>query len=175
MKRSDLEHIIRAAGAIANDSEIVVVGSQSVLGEFPEAPMELLRSVEADIYPHHRPELADLIDGTIGEGSPFHHTFGYYGQGVGTDTAVLPTGWKRRVVRVLNSNTAGICGLCLEVHDLAISKYIAGRDKDREFTRCLAARGMTRRAELLRRLADTVLAPELARLVAGRIDADFKA
>lgn len=32
MKRSELEHIIRAAGSIANDSEIVVIGSQSILG-----------------------------------------------------------------------------------------------------------------------------------------------
>jgi hypothetical protein len=34
MKRSELEHLIRAAGAIADDREIVVIGSQSVLGQF---------------------------------------------------------------------------------------------------------------------------------------------
>ena len=48
MKRSDLEHLIRAAGAIAEDSEIVVIGSQSVLGQFPHAPTSLLASAEAD-------------------------------------------------------------------------------------------------------------------------------
>ena len=37
MKRSELEHIIRAAGAIANDREVIVIGSQSVLGQFPDA------------------------------------------------------------------------------------------------------------------------------------------
>jgi hypothetical protein len=175
MKRSDLEHVIQAAGAIADDNEIVVVGNQSVLGQFPEAPAELLRSVEADIYHHHRPELADLIDGTIGEGSPFHHTFGYYGQGVGVQTAVLPAGWKDRVIRVLNANTVGISGLCLDVHDLAISKYVAVRDKDRAFTRTLARCGIIRRADLLGRLADTVVRAEMFGLVAARIDADFNA
>lgn len=49
MTRSELEHLIRAAGSIADDSEIVVIGSQSVLGQFPDAPASLLASAEADV------------------------------------------------------------------------------------------------------------------------------
>jgi hypothetical protein len=45
MTRSELEHLIRAAGAIADDAEIVVIGSQSVLGQFPAAPTALLVKV----------------------------------------------------------------------------------------------------------------------------------
>lgn len=63
MKRSELEHVIRAAGSIANDSEIVVIGSQSILGQFPDAPATLLVSAEADVFPRNHPELADLIGG----------------------------------------------------------------------------------------------------------------
>jgi hypothetical protein len=33
------------------------------------------------------PDRADLIDGTIGELSPFHATYGYYAHGVGESTA----------------------------------------------------------------------------------------
>ena len=124
MTRSDLEHLIRAAGKIAGDRELVIIGSQAVLGQFPEAPGILSRSMEADLYPLSRPELADSIDGAIGEGSPFHQTHGYYAQGVGPDTATLPKNWKKRLVRIENSNTGGVAGLCLEVHDLAISKYV---------------------------------------------------
>ena len=62
MKRSELEHLIRAAGRIAGERDIVVIGSQSVLGQFPEAPMALLRSMEADLYPRSRPDLADKVD-----------------------------------------------------------------------------------------------------------------
>jgi hypothetical protein len=62
MKRSDLEHIIRAASEIADDSEIVVIGSQAILGSFPDAPAQLLVSMEADVYPKNHPERADLID-----------------------------------------------------------------------------------------------------------------
>jgi hypothetical protein len=85
MTRLQLEHIIRAA-AIANDPEIVVIGSQAVLGEFPAAPPELLVSMEADIYPRRHPELSELIDGSIGEGSPFQNTFGYFAYGIGPKT-----------------------------------------------------------------------------------------
>ena len=138
MKRSELEHLIRAAGRIAGGREIVVIGSQAVLGQFPDAPVALLASMEADLYPKNDPGLADKVDGAIGEGSRFHAQYGYYAQGVGPDTAPLPRGWQRRLVRIENSNTDGYAGLCLEVHDLALSKYVAGREKDREFTRELA-------------------------------------
>jgi hypothetical protein len=81
MKRRDLEHLIRAAGAIA-ESDLIVIGSQAILGQHPDAPAEALRSIEADLIPVQHPERWALIDGAIGEGSPFHETFGYYATGV---------------------------------------------------------------------------------------------
>ncbi len=173
MRRSDLEHLIRAAGSISGERELVIIGSQAVLGQFPDAPVALLMSMEVDLYPVARPELADKVDGAIGEGSQFHQTYGYYAQGVGPETATLPAGWKRRLVRVENLNTGNTAGLCLEVHDLAISKYVAGREKDREFTRELARHDMTDRATLLRRLAATRLDPAFAKIVKARIVRDF--
>jgi hypothetical protein len=174
MKRSELEHLIRAAGSIANDGEIVVVGSQSILGQFPDAPSALVVSAEADIFPLNHPELADLIDGSIGEGSAFHEQFGYYAQGVDERTSTLPRGWRTRLVRVVNPNTRGVVGLCLEVNDLAISKYVAGRPKDLEFTRELAEQGMTNAETLLARSVETDMPMELRNLVKARIERDFK-
>jgi hypothetical protein len=173
MRRSDLEHLIRAAGRIAGERELVIIGSQSVLGQFPDAPVALLMSMDVDLYPRAHPELADKVDGAIGEGSTFHQTHGYYAQGVGPETATLPRGWQRRLVRVDNSNTDGYAGLCLEVHDLAISKYVAGREKDREFTRELARHKLIDRALLEKRLAATRLDPAVAKLVKARISRDF--
>jgi hypothetical protein len=172
MKRSELEHLIRAAGSIANDPEIVVIGSQAILGQFPNAPTPLLVSAEADLFPLHHPELADLIDGSIGEGSQFHEQFGYYAQGVGERTAVLPKGWRDRLVRIENANTRGVAGLCLEVHDLAISKHVASREKDLEFTRELARQGMTDSKVLLARLKETDVAQELRKVIEARIRRD---
>ncbi len=151
----------------------MIIGSQAVLGQFPDAPLALLRSMEGDLYPRKRPVLADKVDGSIGEGSRFHEQFGYYAQGVGPDTATLPRGWQRRLVRIENANTVGYVGLCLEVHDLALSKYVAGREKDLEFTRELARHAMTGKKTLLERLAVTRLDAALARIVRGRIERDF--
>jgi hypothetical protein len=173
MKRSELEHLIRAAGRIAGERELVVIGSQAILGQFPDAPAALLRSMECDLYPRKRPKLADKVDGAIGEASKFHEQFGYYAQGVAPDTATLPGGWQHRLVRVENANTRGYAGLCLEVHDLAISKYVAGREKDLEFTRVLARHGMTEKKTLLTRAAATKLDAALTRAVRGRIERDF--
>jgi hypothetical protein len=133
MQRHELEHLIRAAGAITGAGEIVVIGSQSILGARPNAPASLLRSSEADLFTLRDPKDADLIDGSIGEGSPFHETFGYYAQGVWEDTAVLPEGWKDRLVSISNENTRGVVARCLEPHDLAVAKLVAGREKDLDF------------------------------------------
>jgi hypothetical protein len=38
MTRAELEHIIRAAAGNVNARDIVVIGSQSILGSYPDAP-----------------------------------------------------------------------------------------------------------------------------------------
>ncbi|MBX3250915.1 MAG: hypothetical protein KF901_27300 [Myxococcales bacterium] len=169
MKRHQLEHLIRAAADIADDDEIVVIGSQAILGQFPDAPEVLVVSNEADVYPRNFPERADLIDGTIGELSPFHDTYGYYAQGVGERTAVLPLGWEARLVMVKNPNTRGAAGLCLEVHDLAISKLVPWREKDQRFLRGLVDHRMVTREVLDQRLATTSVEPAVREAVEARI------
>jgi hypothetical protein len=151
--RKQLEHLIRAAAVIADDDEIVVIGSQAILGQFPEAPEPMRVSVEADLFPRNHPERADILEGSIGELSPFHETFGYYAQGVGEETARLPQGWQERLVVIQNENTRGARGLCLEIHDLLVSKTIAGREKDLAFLQVAAEHRMADLEILLRRLA----------------------
>ena len=174
MTREQLEHVIRAAAAIAGVQDIVVVGSQSILGMYPDAPKELLVSQEADVYPKEHPERGDLIDGSIGEGSPFQRSFGYFAHGVDDTTAILPRGWESRLVVVDNGNTSGARGWCLEANDLAIAKYIAGREKVLDFTRTLARYGMTNYDVLLTRLESTKLNDGLRTVVKTRIQADFQ-
>lgn len=155
MKRSELEHVIRASATITDDDELIVVGSQAILGQFPDAPDELCVSTEADIYPKNLPERWELIDGSIGELSPFHETFGYYAQGVEERTATLPAGWQARLVAVRGPGTRGATGWCLEVHDLVASKYVAGREKDRRYVQAAARHGLVDR-ETLRARIDTL-------------------
>lgn len=142
MRRAELEHLIRAAAAVTNEYEIVVIGSQSILASVPAPPPELMQSMEADCYPMRHPELADLIDGAIGELSPFHERFGYYAQGVGPETAVLSDGWQERLVKLQNEQTDLKLGWCLEPHDLAAAKLVAGRDKDGPFVATMLRHGI---------------------------------
>ncbi len=128
-----MEHIIRASAGNADCEDIIIIGSQAILGSYPDAPASLLRSMKADVFPLQKPEDAILIDGAIGELSLFHATFGYYAHGVAEDTAILPEDWKSRLVPIKNVNTRGCTGWCLEMHDLAVAKLIAGREKDMVF------------------------------------------
>ncbi|MHB8876035.1 MAG: DUF6036 family nucleotidyltransferase [Myxococcaceae bacterium] len=171
MTRAQLEHVIRAAADIADDDEVVVIGSQAILGQFPDAPPELLRSVEADVFPKNHPERWDLIDGSIGELSPFHDTFGYYAQGVGEETATLPRGWRGRLVPIRNANTRMATGWCLEIHDLLLSKCVAWREKDREFIAAALKHGLASVEQLKARLAELELSGSLREEVKRRVDA----
>lgn len=171
MNRQQLEHVIRAAGDIANDDDIVVIGSQSILASHPDAPQVLLASTEADVYPRNHPERADLIDGCIGEGSPFHETYGYYAQGVGETTAILPSGWKDRLVGLRNDNTRGVTGWCLDPHDLVVAKTIAGRDKDLVFLRAAVDAGLVQVELLLARLATVIVEDPRREAARARIEA----
>lgn len=168
MTRQQLEHLIRAAGAIAEARELVILGSQAILGSHPDAPAELLVSQEVDMYPLEAPARADLIDGTIGEISPFHEQFGYYAHGVSPDTAVLPARWQKRAVAIRNERTHGVTGICLHPTDLAISKLAAGRDKDIAFVRGLLKHRLLYPAEI------TALLPELPPDQADRVAAALK-
>ena len=150
MKRSQLEHVLRAAAAIAQENTFVVVGSQAILMAFPHAPDELLVSREIDLYPALHPEKSDLIDGAIGAMSSFEQTFGYYADGVGPETAVMPDDWHtREKLYYLGEVTV----ICPEVHDLAVSKCVAGRDKDADFIRALFRHKMIEASIMLERIA----------------------
>jgi hypothetical protein len=135
----------------------VIIGSQAILGAYPDAPEELLASIEADVFPKDCPANSILIDGAIGERSIFHETFGYYAHGVDETTATLPAGWRERLVRVENENTRGAIGWCLEPHDLAVSKLVAGREKDLTFVAGLLRHRLANPETLRERLAVTPL------------------
>ncbi len=173
MKREEFEHAIRAAGAVLGVSELLVIGSQalhaSVAGELPP---EASRSVEVDVAAMDDTDgrKADLIDGSIGEASMFHATFGYYAQGVVETTAMLPAGWRDRLVRFETLGTNGVVAWCLETHDLWISKAIAGRPKDIEFCRALGDASLVDGERLRDRLAKVQVLDERVRsTVAARI------
>lgn len=172
MKRAEFEHTIRAAGAVLGVHEVLVIGSQALHASVPgDLPEEASRSVEADIAALEDVDgrMADLIDGAIGEASMFHETFGYYAEGVVSSTAVLPSGWRERLVRFQTPATAGVIAWCLEVHDLWLAKAVAGRPKDLEFCAALKRVGLVRVTALEERLPFIAMDDRVRTAVAARI------
>ena len=145
MKRDEFEHVVRAAADVVDD-DVVVIGSQAILAEHPDPPEELLRSVELDVFPRTKLEAAVEIDGAIGDGSPFHETFGYYAHGVGPESLTAPAGWENRLVRVelpaAQRKGGTIIAWCLERHDLVLAKLAAGREHDLAFVRVAINAGL---------------------------------
>lgn len=175
MTREQFEHAIRAAGAVLGVSELLVIGSQAIHGSVDgDIPAEAMRSIEVDLAVRGDREgrQADLIDGSIGEASMFHETFGYYAQGVIESTAVLPAGWQERLISFTTPRTGGVVARCLELHDLWISKAIAGREKDLEFCRSLLNRGLVEPSMLRDRLQHvSSLDPATRELISARMSA----
>lgn len=175
MTRKELEHIIRAAGAIADVDRVIILGSQAILAQYPELSEKsesdkvllsvedreiLFRSVETDIMIPDSVEKTELVEAAIGEFSMFHDTFGYYAQGVDLTTSKLPSGWEDRLVVICNENTNGVAGLCLEIHDLIISKLYAGRPKDFEYFKSAIRLGLLSKETLTERLKQTTMPDE---------------
>ena len=171
MRREQLEHAIRAACQIIDRTEVIVVGSQAILGTFREdqLPTEATMSIEVDILPiaennEETARLADLIEGVAGEFSSFETLHGFSIDGVDLQTSVLPEGWRDRLVRVQNANTAApsgeplFTGWCLDKEDLCAAKLCAYREKDRNFVAALLSAGLIDVTKLSERLA-TIMAP----------------
>ncbi len=120
-------------------------------------------SIEVDILPiadtnAETARLADLIEGVAGEFSPFEELHGFNIDGVDLDTAVLPEGWRDRLVKVQNANTTApagspqFTGWCLDKEDLCVAKLIALREKDINFVGALLDHHLVDRVEIGRRL-----------------------
>ena len=165
MRRDQLEHAIRTACQIIGRPEVIVVGSQSILGTFREdqLPADATMSVEIDILPiaddnAETERLADLIEGVAGEFSPFEELHGFSIDGVDLSTSALPTGWRGRLVKVQNANTAApggeprYTGWCLDKEDLCVAKLCAFREKDRNFVAALVRSTLVDREIILARL-----------------------
>lgn len=120
-------------------------------------------SRECDILPiaetnEETARLADLIEGVAGEWSLFEEQHGFGIDGVDLTTVILPDGWRSRLVKVQNANTAAtsgrpqFTGWCLDPHDLCAAKLCAGREKDTNFVKALLAARLIHRDVLRERL-----------------------
>src|SRR5262249_54731683 len=149
-------------------SDILVVGSQAILGSYreDELPEVAWLSIEADLAffdPERGQQKADEVDGAIGELSHFHETYRYYAQGVDLKTAKLPDGWEQRLVPFEPGSAEPARAKCLDKHDLVISKLVAMREKDQEFAEALLRANLVDLDVLKERAAGLSCVPPVVR------------
>lgn len=147
MKRSQLLDAISEVVDLIHQDQVLIIGSQAILGTWgeEELPGRVTLSVEVDVAPLRDTDderVATLIDVYLGEGSDFHRDRGFYVQGVGPRTAVLPLGWHERLTPLVVPGRPTVAGLCLERHDLCAAKLMRLEPKDCDFVAALAATGM---------------------------------
>jgi len=172
MKKQQVDHILRAAGRITGERQFVIIGSQSLRGKYPDVADDIVRSVEVDLIATRNPARTEWLN-AIGQDSPFHQNFGYYADPVEETTAILPKGWKERLASLPPGDTEGVSGLCLDPHDLAIAKYVAGRERDIVFNREIVARGLVAHERLLDLLNSTAIDDTVRDRVRASIAKDF--
>jgi hypothetical protein len=88
---------------------------------------------------------------------------------------MLPGGWRDRLVLISGENTRFVRGWRLDVHDLAIARYAAGREKALSFTEAPIRLGMVDKRTLLARLERTPIDSSLRELTWRRIERQFAA
>lgn len=156
MRREQLAHILRAASRITLRDDILVIGSQSILGTYAEGalPDEATVSEEADLVFLRATDRtpSDQVNVMIGELSDFHATHGVYAEGVERGVAILPLGWRRRAVTWHREDSRPASPRFLERHDLAASKLARGEEKDLRFVGALVDAGLLDPATVVERV-----------------------
>lgn len=142
MKKEQLLKLRRQISEIAEIEVPIIVGSQSLYAVTGDVPELVKRSIECDfLLLNAKPEIFRTIIAELGFASEFQEQFGYFADPLGLGTVVLPSDWQERL-QPLVDESGKIVACCLEIHDLAVSKLMAGREKDFEFLQEIFERGL---------------------------------
>ena len=133
VQKSELFELIGEVQAILSGELPVIVGSQATHALKDDPPEVALESIECDFILYGgKFEERERINRELGILSAFQRERGYYADALSLATVVLPSNWQDRL-QPLFTNDERLVAQCLEIHDLAVSKLVAGREKDLEF------------------------------------------
>ena len=138
-----LQHLLRSARALAEDRDLLVMGSASLLVPFPElgdGSSPLAATYDADLLPDPFDELTGtMLEEALGEDRAYFRRHGYHAD-VLRDSILdtLPVGWRERSLTVPGCPYAR----SIEPADLAAVKLWVGRPKDLDLVARLANEGL---------------------------------
>ncbi len=145
LNRARIEHILRAAGEVTGHKRFVLIGSAAIAAWREIIPDEMATSRDVDLFAIDAPDperLSEDLDGSLGQASQFDQTHGYYCDGVGPETATMPSDWPSRAKTFQNANTNGVAALVPDPNDIALSKLCAWRPKDITWLRAAKGHGV---------------------------------
>lgn len=181
----DLVETVRAIARLFETDKVFIIGSQSILLSWPDAPVILRTSGEIDAYPENArlweitqkeldpdfpPEASEEINAFFGEGSDFHRNHGFYIDGVDENTARLPSDWNARAIYKeveVDDRTVLAVAPCPE--DVIVSKLARLSDKDKEFVEAYHAARPLNPELIIERIKATSLELELQQRAVGFI------
>jgi hypothetical protein len=153
MKRTQLLDLIRRVRELTGIPTPVIVGSHSLFALTDQVPPIVERSAEADfLLGLHGGDVRRRVNDELGVTSDFYDSHGYYADALGLATVVLPPGWEERLLS-LKDDCGQVIAQCLDMHDVAVSKLMAGRDKDFPFISALLERRLIALPTLVERAA----------------------
>jgi hypothetical protein len=173
----DLVETIRTVARHFDTDKVFIIGSQSILLSWPDAPVSLRTSGEIDAYPgnarlweithkdldpHCPPEASEEINAYFGEGSAFHRTHGFYIDGVDENTARLPAKWDNRAIyKQVDVDGRLVLAIAPCPDDVIVSKLARLSDKDKDFIEAYHAMRPLDLELIIERTNATDLEPEL--------------
>lgn len=167
MRKQNLFDLTQRVRAIVQELP-VIVGSQAIFAVTDFPPDLVTRSVECDyLLMVHQSDLRVQLTKELGVFSDYQVESGYFADALGLATVVLPRGWEQRLVELTNDDHE-IVAYCVEIHDVAVSKLLAGRDKDYEFLAALFVAEYLRIETFLDRL-DLLIGTTVSSALADRI------
>lgn len=133
MRKSDLFELIYKINEISLEEKPIIVGSQAIHAITEDLPEIARKSIECDfLFIGGKTETRTEINKNLGVFSNFQIEHGFYADALGLATVVLPDGWQERLQPLLDEKGETIA-YAAEIHDIVVSKLIAGREKDFQF------------------------------------------
>jgi hypothetical protein len=173
----DLIATVKAIARHFNTDKVFIIGSQSILLSWPDAPVSLRTSGEIDAYPGNArlweitrnqldpdcpPEASEEINVFFGEGSAFHRTHGFYIDGADENTARLPADWDTRAIyKDVDVDGRRVLAVAPCPEDVIVSKLARLSDKDKDFVEAYHAARPLDLELVIERTKTTDLGPEL--------------
>jgi hypothetical protein len=173
----DLVETVVAIARLFEADKVFIIGSQSILLSWPDAPIILRTSGEIDAYPENAklweitrkeldpdcpPEASEEINALFGEGSAFHRKHGFYIDGVDENTARLPADWNTRAItKPVDVDGRQVLAVAPCPEDVIVSKLARLLDKDKKFIAVYHAERPLDLQQTVERIEATSLEPAL--------------